>query len=161
MRNLSKVILPFLTLLYFSCGEDKREGSISIRYEPFLNDKEGVTIRPNNNDFTLKDTLVLRLRTGFSNDKIKVCVSSHCDEYNNVTSDLSTAIAESMKVFPIKNAQKMVIQLRNLNFSVPIKVEYKYIDISIDGQNKMTVTYSNNILLLSSKSIEFKTRKFI
>ncbi len=145
-------IFSILIFIFFNaCSTRTKTGEIVIKYEATTNTERGIIIKKNTS-INLMDTIVFRFLSGFSNESIKVCFNGKCDDYNAIKTDPSVAFASSV-LFPIKTKEKEVrkvkLVLRGLAYYIILKRDYRFIDFDIGKNNILTVTYSNNILLLS------------
>jgi hypothetical protein len=148
MRSYNIFICLLLPVL-ITCTDKTKKGKIAIKYETPAKAEDGVIVRNTDSLGSSRDTIVLRFLSGFSNDSAKICVNDKCNQYDNLKTDFSTAYASSAVIPQIRNAKQLEITLKGLTYSIPINKEYLYIDLDFDEQGTLTITYSNNVLLLS------------
>jgi hypothetical protein len=93
------------------------------------------------------DTCVLRFRTDFNHDTIRI-LSDKNKHFIIATTDLSLAYAAAMVTK--NNGDQIILEIADTRFTFMLRKDYLFIDIDYNKKTKrLDIYYSNNILVLS------------
>jgi len=98
------------------------------------------------------DTLVVRFRASFYNEKVVILINETIiKNIDSVKTDNSLSYSDNAVIIISKNIKSTnyVFKIRNKLYEIPVKVDFRYLDISIDKEGVLTALYNNSMLILS------------
>lgn len=104
------------------------------------------------NRIFISDTLVVRFRASFHNEKVAIFINETIiKNIDSVNTDNSLSYSDNSLIILPKNIKSAnyVFKIRNKLYEIPVKANFRFLDISIDKEGVLTALYNNSILILT------------